>query len=110
MTNAIVVLTTSGSRAEAETLAAALVERQLAACVQIVGPIQSVYRWQGAVEKSEEFLCLIKAQQSHYAALEAAIRELHAYEVPEILALPVTCGSADYLNWLTASLQAMPEI
>lgn len=110
MTNAIIVLTTTGSRAEAESLAAALVERQLAACVQIVGPIQSVYRWQGAIEQSEEFLCLVKSQQSHYAALEAAIRNLHSYEVPEILALPVTSGSTDYLAWLSTSLQAMPEI
>lgn len=108
MTSAIVVLTTTASRNEAGKLAAALVERQLAACVQIVGPISSVYRWQGKVEQSEEWLCLIKTQEACYAPLETAIRELHSYDVPEIVALPITQGSTGYLDWLMASLATSP--
>jgi periplasmic divalent cation tolerance protein len=105
MTDAIVVLTTTGSQEEAAKIAQALVERQLAACVQITGPITSVYRWQEKIENSLEWLCVIKSSRANYAALEAAIRELHSYEVPEIIALPVQSGSADYLSWLAANIK-----
>lgn len=95
-----VVLTTAGAAAEADAIADALVDRQLAACVQIVGPITSVYRWEGAVERSEERLLLIKTTAAAYPRVEAAIRELHSYDCPEIVALPIDAGSADYLAWL----------
>jgi periplasmic divalent cation tolerance protein len=72
----------------------------LAACVQITGPATSVYRWQGKVESSQEWLCIIKTQASGYPAVEAAIRELHTYQVPEIVAVPIVAGSAEYLAWL----------
>jgi periplasmic divalent cation tolerance protein len=105
MTDAIVVMTTTASRDEATKIATALVERQLAACVQIVGPIASVYRWQGRVEQSEEWLCVVKTQQTLYTQLELAIRELHSYDVPEIIGLPVVEGSESYLTWLSQSVR-----
>jgi periplasmic divalent cation tolerance protein len=94
------VLTTTGSEQEAERIAAALVERRLAACVQIVGPIASRYRWQGEVEAAREWICLVKTEASRYAELEATIAELHSYEEPEIVATPIVAGSAGYLAWL----------
>jgi periplasmic divalent cation tolerance protein len=94
------VTTTTDSGPAAERIASELVNRRLAGCVQIVGPIQSVYRWQGAVERAEEWLLLIKTTTERYAAVEAAIRELHSYEVPEIIATPITAGSDGYLTWL----------
>lgn len=104
MTDAIQVITTTASKAEADKIARALVERQLAACVQIVGPVSSTFRWQGKIDSAEEWLCTIKTRVSHYAAVESAIRELHSYDVPEILAVPVVAGSRDYLQWLEGEL------
>jgi periplasmic divalent cation tolerance protein len=94
------VTTTTSSGDEADRIAVALVERRLAACVQVVGPVHSVYRWQGQVDRAEEWQCLIKTTRAAYAAVEAAIRELHSYECPEVIATPIECGSADYLRWL----------
>jgi periplasmic divalent cation tolerance protein len=99
-TGAIQVVTSIDSREGAGSLARALVERHLAACVQVLGPITSTYRWEGQIETSEEWLCLIKSEVDRYAELEAAIKELHPYDVPEILAMPVTAGNADYLEWM----------
>ena len=96
------VTTTLGSRDEADRLAGALVRERLAACVQVVGPIRSTYWWQGAVETAEEWLCLIKTADARYAALEARIKELHSYDVPEIVAVPITAGAAAYLDWIAA--------
>ncbi len=104
MTDAIQVVTTTASREEADTIAHALVGRRLAACVQVVGPLASTYRWQGKIETSQEWLCLIKTLRTHYPALEQAIGELHSYEVPEILALGVVMGSRGYLDWLNGEL------
>jgi periplasmic divalent cation tolerance protein len=106
MTDAITVMTTTSSREEADKLAFQVVERKLAACAQIVGPISSVFSWQGAVTRQDEWLCMFKSTQHFYPQLEAAIREIHTYAVPEILALPVVAGNADYLNWLHTSLAA----
>jgi len=100
MTDAIQVITTLPSREAAQRLADALVERRLAACVQVAGPVSSTYRWQGQVETAEEFVCLIKTRQGRYPALEAAILELHPYDVPEVLAVPVVAGHRAYLDWL----------
>ncbi len=100
MTEHIQVLTTTSSREEAERIARTLVEDRLAACVQVLGPIASTYRWQGAIETSQEWLCLAKSRRELYDAIEKAIRRIHSYQVPEILAVPVVAGSADYLAWV----------
>jgi periplasmic divalent cation tolerance protein len=94
------VTTTTASEEEAERIGAALVERRLAACVQVVGPIASHYRWQGAVERSTEWMCVAKTSAERYPELEAAIRELHSYDEPEIIASPIVAGNASYLEWL----------
>jgi periplasmic divalent cation tolerance protein len=99
------VLTTAGSVEEAERIAAALVERRLSACVQTVGPVRSRYRWQGAIEDAEEWQCVAKTEARRYDEVEAAIRELHSYEEPEIVALPVVAGSAGYLGWVSAEVK-----
>ena len=105
MTDAVQVFTTTGKKDDAKRIADALVERRLAACVQVVGPVTSTYRWQGKIETAEEWLCIIKSTRDLYAELESAVRELHPYEVPEILAVPVVAGSPAYLDWLKAELK-----
>ena len=104
MTDKIVVLSTCGSAEEARKLARALVESRLAACVNIVPAIESVYRWQGTVEAAEELLLAIKTSRSLFDQVSAKIRELHSYELPEVIALAVEDGSPAYLNWLSESL------
>ncbi len=99
------VTTTAGSKEEAEQIGAALIERRLAACVQVVGPIVSHYRWQGEVETAREWLCLAKTEAGRYQELEAAIRELHSYDEPEIVATPIVAGSKGYLAWVGESLR-----
>lgn len=99
------VMTTTSGKADAERIARTLLEERLAACVQIAGPVTSLYRWKGALETAEEWLCFIKTGADQYAALEKAIRKVHPYEVPEIVALPVTAGSRDYLEWLRGELR-----
>jgi periplasmic divalent cation tolerance protein len=96
-TNYGVVLVTAGSQQEAEAIATSLVKSQLAACVNIV-PIQSVYTWKGEINQEQEWQLLIKTDLSQFTTLEAKIRELHSYEVPEIIALPILAGSEPYLN------------
>ena len=100
MSNARIVLTTTGAREVAERLAEALVERRLAACVNIVGPIRSIYRWLGKIEREEEFLLLIKTTAENAAKLGDAFRELHTYELPERVELEIEGGSEEYLAWL----------
>ncbi len=104
MTEALVVLVTVPSRQAAETLAAALVGESLAACVNLVGPITSFYRWQDEVHRDDEHLLVIKTTRPGYAALEARVLALHPYETPEVLALPVQQGAAAYLAWLTGAV------
>ena len=99
----VVVLVTAGSVDEAAAIGRALVESRLAACANVVGPIRSIYRWQDAVEDAAEHLLLLKARAADLAALEAAVRARHSYDVPEVLALPVRGGSAAYLAWLAES-------
>ncbi len=100
MTNARIVLTTTGSAKEAKDIALALVERRLAACVNIVPKIESVYRWQGKVESAEEWLLVIKTQADAFAGLRDVIKELHTYELPECVMLEITAGSQEYLDWI----------
>ncbi len=105
----IQVMTTTDKREDAEGIAQALVEARLAGCVQILGPLTSVYRWQGKIERAEEWLCLVKSREALYGAIEAAIRSRHPYETPEIIALPITAGSRDYLDWLSSATTASCE-
>jgi len=94
------VTTTAGTREEAEALSRALVDGRLAACVQVIGPVESRYWWDGAVETATEWLCVAKTTADRYDEVEAAIRATHSYDVPEILAVPVVRGSEPYLRWL----------
>jgi periplasmic divalent cation tolerance protein len=100
MAEYIQVFTTTASHEDAERIAGELVGQRLAACVQVLGPITSTYRWQGAVENSQEWLCLAKSRRELYEQIEKAIRSIHPYQVPEILAVAVVAGSADYLAWM----------
>jgi periplasmic divalent cation tolerance protein len=100
----IQVATTAGSEEEAARIGAALIERRLAACVQLIGPVRSRYRWRGEIEEAEEWQCLAKTEAHLYPKVEEAIRELHSYEEPEILATPVLAGSPGYLKWISDSL------
>ena len=104
MANARIVLTSVGTLEKAEQLAATLVERRLAACVNIVGPIRSVYRWKDAIEREQEYLLLIKTTAERAAELAAAFADLHPYEVPERVELTIDGGSEDYLEWLSAQV------
>jgi periplasmic divalent cation tolerance protein len=94
------VTTTTETKEQAEKIAKYLVEKKFAACVQIVGPITSIYRWKGKVEEAHEWLCLIKTRDVFYDRVEKAIKKLHSYETPEIIAVPIVKGSKEYLNWL----------
>lgn len=98
------VLTAAGSEEEAGAIASALVERRLAACAQVIGPIRSRYRWEGEVHDEREWMCLAKTTRETYPALEAAIRDLHSYEEPEIVATAIDAGSAGYLEWVASSV------
>lgn len=100
MTDYIQVITTTATHDEAEIIARALVEERLAACTQIVGPITSIYRWKDQIETSQEYQCWAKSRRELFPKMEATIRRLHPYEVPEILAVPVEVGSESYLKWL----------
>jgi len=100
--NALLVLTNLPDRAAAEKLAEALIQKRVAACVNIMAPCRSVYRWKGAVQHDEEHPVLIKTTRESYAALEAAIREAHPYELPEIVAVPIERGLPAYLDWVAA--------
>jgi len=100
MTDALVVFCTCQDQAQAHLVAEALIEARLAACVNILSPLQSIYRWQGKVERAEETLLLIKTTPERFIALRERIAELHSYETPEIIAVPVADGSQKYLSWL----------
>ena len=101
----VVVLTTTDNRRLAGRIAAALVEQRLAACVQVSGPVTSTFRWQGKTEKATEYLLLVKTTRARFPAVENAIKALNTYAVPEIIALPVTAGSRDYLAWLAEAVK-----
>lgn len=101
----IQVFTTTEKKEDAEKIAKVLIERRLAGCIQIVGPIVSTYWWKNNVETAEEWLCFIKSKKTLYDELEKAIKEIHPYEIPEIIAIPIVCGSKDYLEWLKNELK-----
>lgn len=106
MTDKIVVLNTCGSAEEAERLARSLVEERLAACVTVISPVRSFYRWKGAVADEAEWLLVIKTSRPLFARLRIALESTHSYEVPEIIALPVIEGSSSYLSWLDSELRS----
>lgn len=106
MENYIQVITTTAKKEDAAKIAASLVEKRLAACVQIVGPVHSTYRWEGKVEQAEEWQCLIKSRQDLFGELEQVIKAIHPYEIPEIIVMTITAGSDDYLQWLRDELKA----
>jgi periplasmic divalent cation tolerance protein len=101
---ALLVLTTCGNDEDATKLAQVLVERKLAACVNAVPGVASTYRWRGAVQRDQETLLIIKTTAGRFAELEAAIRHHSKYELPEVIAVPVTAGSTPYLEWLRESV------
>jgi periplasmic divalent cation tolerance protein len=96
----LLVLTNCPDEETAQRIAAALVENRLAACVNMLPPVESTYRWQGRVEQAVEVPLIVKCTRERYAALEEAIRQLHPYTVPEIIAVPVAAGFAPYLRWV----------
>lgn len=105
----LTVLTTTDSPEKAEALAHGAVERRVAACAQISAPVTSVYRWQGVVETAREWQVLFKTTVERYEQLAAYIREIHDYDIPEIIATPVTHGSEDYASWVAAETTAAVE-
>ncbi len=98
--NEIVVFITTSKEDEAAAIARALVEERLAGCVNIIRGIRSIYRWQGNIEDDKEVLMIAKTQKKLFKALEKKVKELHSYDVPEIIAMPIAEGSKDYLKWL----------
>lgn len=100
----IVVLVTTSSKQEAEVIVQRLIEARLIACGNIVGPVTSLFRWSGKLERAEEYLALLKSRKNLFGRVEEAVKAIHSYEVPEILALEVVKGSKRYLNWLESGL------
>jgi len=106
MTKALIVYVTASSRKEADKIAQALVAEKLAACVTIVPEVFSRYRWKGRIEKAKELLLILKTSPRRYPALEKRLRQLHSYDVPEIIAVPVEKGNKKYIRWLNDSVNA----
>jgi periplasmic divalent cation tolerance protein len=98
--DAIVILVTAGNEAEAERIARALVDERLVACVNVLPAVRSFYRWEGRVADDAELLLVIKTRRERFEAVAARVREIHSYDVPEVIALPVLAGSETYLEWL----------
>ncbi len=104
----IQIITTTETKEEAEAIARRLVEDKLAACVQIAEGIESIYSWKGKIERSREYLCLIKTREDLFNRVAEVIKTLHSYEVPEIIAVPIINGGSEYLAWLTDTLAGKP--
>lgn len=105
----IQIMTTVEQQKDAEKIAHQLLHKRLAACVQIIGPIKSYFWWQDKIDRAAEYLCLIKSRRDLYSKAEEAIREVHPYEVPEIIAVPITAGADTYLQWLETELRAAEQ-
>jgi periplasmic divalent cation tolerance protein len=101
----IQIFTTTEKKEDAERIAEVLVENELAACIQIIGPILSIYRWKENVETVEEWMCIIKSHIELYEELEKSIKTIHPYETPEIIVLPILKGNEEYLNWVSSVLR-----
>jgi periplasmic divalent cation tolerance protein len=104
MTDKIVVLTTAGSHEEARRIAETLVEKRCAACVNVIKGVESIYRWKGKTEESEEWVLLIKTTKDAFDQVRDAIKAMHSYELPECLSIAVDEGSAEYLKWIDESV------
>jgi len=104
MTDKIVVFSTCGSAMEAEAIARRLVEKRLAACVNLLPGVTSIYHWKGAVEKSSEVLLLIKSSRALFNELRAELEKANSYEVPEVIAVPIVDGAEEYLDWMDREL------
>ena len=104
MSEFLQITTTTGTRQDAEQIAAELVSRRLAGCVQVSGPIVSTYRWQGNVETAEEWMCTVKTSRAKVSEIREILGSLHAYEVPEVIVTPIVDGSEKYLQWLAEQL------
>ena len=104
MTDKVVIMVTSSSRRECRKIARQLIEQKLAACVNITQPIQSIYRWEGKIDNSKEFLMLIKTRRNLFPQIKAEIDLVHSYHTPEIICLPVIDGSPNYLQWVSDSV------
>ncbi len=107
MTDKIVIFSACDSREQASALARELVEQRLAACVNILPGVESVYHWKGEIETASEWLLVIKSKRDLFPALRTAIEKIHTYEVPEVIALPIVEGSEAYLEWLTREVEAV---
>ena len=105
MTQYIQVCTTTEKEEDAKKIAKVVIERRLGACVQIIGPIKSFYWWKEKIETAEEWLLFIKTKKELYEELEKVIKEIHPYETPEIISIPILFGSKDYLEWLNKELK-----
>ncbi|MEE9611121.1 MAG: divalent-cation tolerance protein CutA [Desulfatiglandales bacterium] len=106
MTEYIQVLTTTDKKEDADKIAKVVVEKRLAACAQVIGPITSTYWWNEKIERAEEWLCFLKSRNDLYEELERTIAGVHPYEVPEILAVPIVAGIQSYLEWLDKELRS----
>ena len=109
MTDKVVVLVTCGKKKEAEGISATVVEKRLAACVNLVAGIRSLYRWEGKIHNDREYLLIIKTTRERFAALRKEIARLHSYQVPEIICLPIVEGAETYLNWIEKSVRPPRE-
>ena len=106
MSDLLQITTTTGTREVAERIAVELVDLRLAACVQLSGPMTSIYRWQGNVENADEWLCTAKTSREKLPAIQELLKRLHPYEMPELIATPIVGGSEAYLSWLAEQLAA----
>lgn len=100
----IQVFTTVPKRSDAELIARILMEKKLSACTQIFGPVTSIYKWKGQTKKSKEWMCILKTRKDKYKMLERVVKEIHPYELPEIIAVPIITGSQDYFDWMKGEL------
>ncbi len=103
-TEFIIVLVTTANKMEAEKVVSHLLNDQLIACANIIGPVTSIFRWSGSIDRAEEYLLFMKSKKDLFSRLTEAVKTIHSYKVPEILALPITDGSATYLEWLQSCL------
>jgi periplasmic divalent cation tolerance protein len=109
MTDCLQVITTTDAKEKATSIARGVLEARLAACVQIDGPVESHYWWEGHLETAQEWLCIIKTSSERLPELERMIKELHTYETPEIVAVPIIAGNPQYLEWIAAETRSSPR-
>ena len=109
MSEFVQVTTTTGTRHDAEQIAAELLSRRLAGCAQVTGPVTSTFRWQGKVETAEEWMCTVKTSRAQLDAIQKVFEAIHPYELPEMIATPIVDGSAAYLQWLGEQVGSLEQ-